>query len=264
MLPDVLAQAAPQALLWLWSPYAQVVQERKLWVAVLRAQTELGLPAPDGALEAYWANINRVDLESIRRRELVTRHDVKARIEEFNALAGYEVIHRGMTSADVVDNIAQFRVLDSMWCLVRMWPAVFGPLRQTMARYPLRGIKGPVGTQQDQLDLLGTPERVEQLERSVAGHLGFTARLHNVGQMYHRSLDISVATDVASCCFELCGSPEWPQRATGALLTGYLAMLAGYAGDTWNEGDVSTSVVRRVALPAVFYVAAIKAREATT
>ena len=36
------------------------------------------------------------------------------------------------------------------------------------------------------------------------------------------------------------------------VLKGYLAMAAGLAGDQWNEGDVSCSVVRRVMLPDAF------------
>jgi adenylosuccinate lyase len=37
------------------------------------------------------------------------------------------------------------------------------------------------------------------------------------------------------------------------ILKGYLAMAAGLAGDQWNEGDVSCSVVRRVMLPDAFF-----------
>jgi len=39
------------------------------------------------------------------------------------------------------------------------------------------------------------------------------------------------------------------------ILRGYLTMVAGLAGDQWNEGDVSCSVVRRVALPDAFFAA---------
>ena len=39
------------------------------------------------------------------------------------------------------------------------------------------------------------------------------------------------------------------------LLRGYTTMVADLAGDQWNEGDVSCSVVRRVVIPDAFYVA---------
>ena len=38
------------------------------------------------------------------------------------------------------------------------------------------------------------------------------------------------------------------------LLRGYTTMAADLAGDQWNEGDVSCSVVRRVVIPDSFYV----------
>jgi adenylosuccinate lyase len=39
------------------------------------------------------------------------------------------------------------------------------------------------------------------------------------------------------------------------LLRGYTTMASDLAGDQWNEGDVSCSVVRRVVIPDAFYVA---------
>ena len=45
------------------------------------------------------------------------------------------------------------------------------------------------------------------------------------------------------------------ERVNGlhVILKGYLAMGTGLAGDQWNEGDVSCSVVRRVMLPDAFF-----------
>ena len=48
-----------------------------------------------------------------RQRERVTRHDVKARIEEFCALAGHEHVHKGMTSRDLTENVEQLQVRDA-------------------------------------------------------------------------------------------------------------------------------------------------------
>ena len=87
--PDVLAaRYASDELVRIWSPANKVVLERRLWVALLRAQRDLGVDIPDGVVEAYEKVVDDVDLDSIRRREAVTRHDVKARIEEFSSLAG--------------------------------------------------------------------------------------------------------------------------------------------------------------------------------
>lgn len=42
------------------------------------------------------------------------RHDVKARIEEFNALAGHEHVHKGMTSRDLTENVEQLQIRRSL------------------------------------------------------------------------------------------------------------------------------------------------------
>lgn len=241
MNPWELARLAPDALGDIWSPRANVLLERDLWLAVLRFHARCGLVTHDQVL-AYERTRNWVDLESIRQREMITKHDVKARIEEYNVLAGHEVIHLGMTSADVVDNTAQIRLRRSMDWLRRAYPETFGHLERLADRWPMRGIKGAVGTQQDQLDLLGDPGLVDALDHWVAKSFGFSQRLVNVGQVYPRSLDLEVVSQLLA-----------PLARTGhpgvALLLGFQTMVAGYAGETWYEGDVSTSVTRRVALP---------------
>jgi adenylosuccinate lyase len=217
MIPNVLAaRYASPAMVELWSPEHKVVLERRLWIAVLKAQQSLGFDVADGVVESYEAVAEQVDLASIEARERVTKHDVKARIDEFCALAGHERIHVGMTSRDLTENVEQLQVRQALElvrdrmvaALARLGeraiehagtvvtgrshnvPAqattlgkrfanageellqAFTRVEELLARYPLRGIKGPVGTQQDMLDLLGDEARVEELERLVAKHLG--------------------------------------------------------------------------------------------
>ncbi|MGH3025786.1 MAG: lyase family protein, partial [Gaiellaceae bacterium] len=240
MIPDVLATryASPEVA-QLWSPRAKVILERQLWVAVLKAQAELGIDVPPGVVQAYENVIADVDLDSIRERERVTRHDVKARIEEFCALAGHEHIHKGMTSRDLTENVEQLQVRDSLLLIRdRMVAALarlarlaaehaelvmagrshnvaaqattlgkrfatageellvaFERIENTLSRYPMRGIKGPMGTSQDMLDLLGgDAAKLDQLERRIAAHLGFERVLNSVGQVYPRSLDFEILT----------------------------------------------------------------------
>src|SRR5918996_5545505 len=114
-IPNVLASRyASPSMAQLWSPEHKIVLERRLWVAVLKAQKELGVAVPDGVIEDYERVIGQVDLESIAARERVTRHDVKARIEEFSALAGHEHIHKGMTSRDLTENVEQLQIRASL------------------------------------------------------------------------------------------------------------------------------------------------------
>ncbi|QMW66037.1 adenylosuccinate lyase [Mumia sp. ZJ1417] len=331
--PNVLAlrYASPE-MVRIWSPEHKIVLERRLWIAVLEAQRDLGIETPDGVIEAYEGVVDQVDLDSIAARERVTRHDVKARIEEFNALAGHEHIHKGMTSRDLTENVEQLQIRSSLLLVRDRAVAVLARLaeraaefeaqvltgrshnvaaqtttvgkrfatvademlvayarvEELIARYPLRGIKGPVGTAQDQLDLLGGDrDALATLEQRVAGHVGFENVLTSVGQVYPRSLDfdvVSALVQLVSAPSNLAttirlmagnelvtegfkpgqvGSSAMPhkmnsrssERVNGlaVVLRGHLSMVSELAGDQWNEGDVSDSVVRRVALPDAFY-----------
>ena len=89
----------------LWSSTHKVVLERRLWLAVLRAQRELGVDVPEGALADYESVLETVDMDSIAERERVTRHDVKARIEEFCALAGHEHVHQSAPPFDCTTEV---------------------------------------------------------------------------------------------------------------------------------------------------------------
>ena len=333
IIPDVLASRYASAeMVAIWSPRAKIVAERRLWLAVLRAQRDLGVEVPAEAIADYERVLDDVDLDSIATRERALRHDVKARIEEFNALAGHQHVHKGMTSRDLTENVEQLQVRQSLELVHAHGVAVVARLAERAAgyrdlvmagrshnvaaqattlgkrfasaaretlialtrirglldRYPLRGIKGPMGTAQDMLDLFdGDAARQAELERRVADFLGFGEVLDSVGQVYPRSLD----HDVVSALVQLgagpsslahtirlmaghelategfapgqVGSSAMPhkmntrscERVNGlqVVLRGYGSMTAELAGAQWNEGDVFCSVVRRVALPDAFF-----------
>jgi adenylosuccinate lyase len=332
-IANVLASRyASTAMRAIWSPTHKVVAERRLWLAVLRAQRELGVDVPDGVIDDYERVVDDVDLGSVAARERETRHDVKARIDEFSALAGHEHIHKGMTSRDLTENVEQMQIRDALVLVRASMVATIARLGELVAqylelvitgrshnvaaqattlgkrfatiademfvalerlddlveRYPLRGIKGPMGTSQDQLDLVdGSLEKLAELERRVARHLGFERVLTSVGQVYPRSLDVDVVSALVQAVagpgnlattirlmagHELVtegfqagqvGSSAMPhkmntrscERVNGlaVVLRGHLSMVSELSGAQWNEGDVSCSVVRRVALPDAFF-----------
>ena len=320
----------------IWSAENKIIAERRLWLAVMEAQRDLGVDFggddPDQMIADYTAVVDHVDLDSIADRERITRHDVKARIEEFNGLVGHEHVHKGMTSRDLTENVEQMQVLESLklvrarvvTVLARLadlavryadQPIVgrshnvaaqvttlgkrfatcadellvaHARLDDLVGRYPVRGIKGPMGTSQDMLDLLGGDfDKLDELERRIASGLGFTHILESTGQVYPRSLDLDVVSALAQTAAApsnmatsirlmagddlvtegfkkgQVGSSAMPhkmntrscERVNGlsVVIRGYLSMVGELAGDQWNEGDVSCSVVRRVALPDAFF-----------
>ena len=333
VLANRYASAAMQEV---WSPENKIISERRLWLAVLTAQRDLGVDLggddPAVVIKAYEGVVEQVDLASIAERENITRHDVKARIEEFNALAGFQHVHKGLTSRDLTENVEQLQIVSSLKIIRDRMVATLVQLTQLatqyaaqpmagrthnvpaqittlgkrfattanelligyqrieelLVRYPLRGIKGPVGTSQDMLDLLGgDPAKLEELERRIADHLGFAHVFISTGQVYPRSLDLDVVSALAQVAaapsnlatsirlmagHELVtegfqpgqvGSSAMPhkmntrscERVNGlaVIIRGYVSMIGELAGDQWNEGDVSCSVVRRVALPDAFF-----------
>jgi len=328
VLADRYASNAMRAI---FAPEEKIIAERRLWLAVARAQNKLGHTISDSVIADYEKVINKVDLASIDAREKQTRHDVKARIEEFNALAGHEAIHAGMTSRDLTENIEALQIKNGLAIVHDKVVAVLAQLAEKAAqysdqaiagrshnvpaqittlgkrfasaaeellfayerltslqdRYPMRGIKGPVGTSQDSIDLLGSSKSHHSLELEIANELGFNRVLDSTGQIYPRSFDYDVVTTLVQLAAspsslatsirlmagaELVtegfkagqvGSSAMPhkmntrscERINGlsVILRGYASMVSELTGDQWNEGDVSCSVVRRVALPDAFY-----------
>jgi adenylosuccinate lyase len=312
----------------IWSRESKIRAERKLWIAVARFQSK-ALDIPEKALQDYEKVLDQVDLTRIDNREKKTRHDVKARIDEFNELAGHQYIHLGMTSRDLTENIEAFQIKRALLLIQERTAALlfnlgesakkyaeqpivarthnvpaqlttlgkrfatfgeellfaFDRLNNLIERYPLRGIKGPVGTEQDIRDLIG--DENEELEKVIAKSLGFTKTLDATSQIYPRSFDL----DVVSALLQLAAAPSnlatavrlmagaglategFKAGQTGSsamphkmnarsseringlsvVLSGYLTMVSQISGAQWNEGDVSDSVVRRVALSDAFY-----------
>ncbi|MDH3292730.1 MAG: adenylosuccinate lyase [Acidimicrobiia bacterium] len=107
-VPNILAERyASREMVGIFDPANRIRLERRFWLAVLRAQADLGVGVPDSAIADYEAVVEDVDLASINRRDRLLKHDVKARIEEFNELAGHQEIHKGLTSRDLTENVEQ-------------------------------------------------------------------------------------------------------------------------------------------------------------
>ena len=133
---------ASSAMRKIFSAEAKIVLERKLWIAVMRAQSELGHTINKSVITDYENVITKVDLASIDAREKLTRHDVKARIEEFNALAGHEAIHAGMTSRDLTENIEALQIRQGLDVVHSKVVALLARLAEASVKYADQPITG--------------------------------------------------------------------------------------------------------------------------
>ena len=332
MIPNVLAERyASSAMCRIWSREEKVRRERLLWIEVMKAQSRHGFNISKDQIARYEENVGNIDLSAIDERERMLKHDVKARIEEFNHLAGLELIHLGLTSRDLTENVELIQIRDALKVIeaevlgvLRLLskrieeykelvivgrshniPAqlttlgkrfasiaeellfAFERLDSLMKRLPLRGLRGPMGTSQDLRDLVGV--EATQVESEVTKSLGFDRVLDSTGQVYPRSIDFEVIStliqlsaapsnlailvrlmsgagllseglsegQVGSSAMPHKINPRSSERINGlsVVLKGYLSMASEVAGDQWNEGDVSCSVVRRVCLPDAFFTA---------
>ena len=334
--PNVLSQRyATEPINAIFSEEGKTLMERELWIAVMKAQKELGIDIPGEDIEKFERSKDDIRLGLIEEIEKRTRHDVKAKIEAFVKISrAGEYIHKGMTSRDLTDNVEQMQIKNASKIVFGKFVSVLRHLtdkmqeyepilltgrshhqpaqpillgrrfsryaeelyiaiqdyEQFLAGYPLRGMKGAMGTQSDMLKLFkGDKEKVQRLEEMVAEHLGFTEILDGTGQVYPRTLDSSMTAKLfnigAACAnfandmrlmagYELVtegfkktqvGSSVMPHKMntrSSERICSFRDLLDVYndgakrlAGHQWEEGDVSCSVVRRVIIPDSFYVA---------
>lgn len=320
---------ASNAMRHIWSQEEKILLERKIWIHVLKIQQKLGFKVLDDAISSYERVRDNIDIQRIISREKILKHDVKARIEEFNELAGYESIHIGMTSRDVTESVELFQMrlsLDliefkSLTFLRKLGETVHKyidtplvsrthnvpaqvttlgkrfatwaeeliiaveSIQQIRDRLPFRGIKGAVGTQQDLMDVLGA--KAVTLDHEIAQLLGFKKVAESNSQVYPRSYDYQIVAGLVQVSAastnmttnirlmsghglvserfqnEQVGSSAMPHKVNarsservnglGVVLKGFATMISEVSGNQWGEGDVSCSVVRRVALPSAFY-----------
>ncbi len=331
--PNVLSERyASDRMNEIFSVRGKILLERELWIAVAIAQKQLGVDIPARAIARYRSARERIDPDLIRKIEKRTRHDLAARIEAFNRAAGMEgIIHLGMTSRDVTDNVEGVQIRRAAELIFGKYVSVLRHLvdragtykhLSVMARthhqpaqptllgrrlamwaeelyehlralesfirnYPLRGLKGPVGTRSDMIRLLGSRDKAARLERMVARELGFRRVLSAPGQVYPRSLDYALLAHLTALASapenfaksirlmaggELItegfaegqvGSSAMPHKmntrsaericALAELVKTYAGGASRLAGDQWEEGDVSCSAVRRVIVPDACY-----------
>jgi adenylosuccinate lyase len=309
---------------------------RRIWIALARAEMELGLPITPAQVAELEAHREDIDYDAADALERRIRHDVMAHVRTFAAAcpSAGPILHLGATSCCVTDN-ADLLILREALDLVRTgvantiaalaglaetWrdlpvlafthlkpaqPTTFGKrvclwlmdflldlerLEFERSALRLRGIKGTTGTQASFLDLFGGDSaKVDELERRVAGALGFTRVFPVTGQTYPRKVDYGIvsalsglgqsahrfandirllmhmgeveepfeAEQVGSSAMPYKRNPMRSERMTS--LARYLISLpmnpAATAAEQWFERTLDDSANRRIVLPQAFLCA---------
>ena len=128
---------ASPAMQALWGERRRIGLWRRLWLALLEVQQELGLEIPDRALAEARAHLDDADLERAAEHEKRLRHDVMAHIHHLGeqAPAARPFIHLGATSAYVTDNADLILMREGLDLLLGRLAAVLVALGHLARRY---------------------------------------------------------------------------------------------------------------------------------
>jgi len=138
----------------IWSTERKVIIERILWIDIMRFQASF-LSIPEDAIKSYESVLQQVNLDRITEREAKTRHDVKARIDEFNSLADHQYIHLGMTSRDLTENVELFQIRESLQIVIEKTALLLDSINQKIEKYSDLAMVGRTHNMPAQVTTLG-------------------------------------------------------------------------------------------------------------
>ena len=101
-----LSRYASREMRAVFSPGRRIREWRRLWIALARAQRELGLPISESQIQALEQHVEDIDFDLAAEYERKLRHDVMAHIHTFGDAApeARGILHLGATSCFVTDN----------------------------------------------------------------------------------------------------------------------------------------------------------------
>jgi adenylosuccinate lyase len=107
---------ASPAMQALWGEPHRAQLWRRLWLALMESERELGLPIPDEAIAELRQHLDDVDLAAVAQYERRFRHDVMAHIHALGDQAprARPYLHLGATSAYVTDNADLLVIRDAL------------------------------------------------------------------------------------------------------------------------------------------------------
>jgi adenylosuccinate lyase len=97
---------ASDEMQYIFSPDKKFSTWRRLWIALARAEMELGLPVTQEQIDEMEAHLTDIDYDKAAAYEKELRHDVMAHVHTFGELCpkAMPIIHLGATSCYVGDN----------------------------------------------------------------------------------------------------------------------------------------------------------------
>jgi adenylosuccinate lyase len=128
---------ASPAMQLLWGERRRIGLWRRLWLALMEAEHELGLNIPPTALAEVRAHLDDADLDRAAEHEKRLRHDVMAHIHHLGeqAPAARPFLHLGATSAYVTDNADLTVMRDALQLLLGRLAAVLVALGKVARRH---------------------------------------------------------------------------------------------------------------------------------
>ena len=97
---------ASREMLYIFSPDKKFTTWRRLWIALARAEKELGLPITQGQIDELEREKDHINYDLAQEKERELRHDVMAHIHAYGAQcpSAMPILHLGATSCYVGDN----------------------------------------------------------------------------------------------------------------------------------------------------------------
>ena len=153
----LVTRYASKELTWIWSQRYKFTTWRKLWLALARAEKELGLPITDEQIEEMEANLHAIDFKLAEEKEREFRHDVMGHIYAYGAVCpqAKPILHLGATSCYVTDNSELILIKESMEIIRRRMIRLLSVLRDTALQYKSLPTLGFTHYQPAQLTTVG-------------------------------------------------------------------------------------------------------------
>src|SRR5262245_32856604 len=133
----LVSRYASREMSGLFSEIYRAKTWRKIWIAVARAQQELGLPVSPEQLLELEAHADDIDLKAVARYEKELRHDVMAHIRVYGDQCPQAkgILHLGLTSASITDNADLLIVREALHLLQNKLIALLKQMERLAKEY---------------------------------------------------------------------------------------------------------------------------------